>query len=63
MALIRSVSDFNSLNFEYIAIQLNLDLPPSLLDKLFAVKNLLLNELHGCFTHFHKKINFHLALH
>ena len=55
VALIRSVSDFKSVNFEYIAIQLQMDHPPSLLDKLFAVKNILVSlvsELHGYLTHF-----------
>lgn len=55
VALIRSVSDFKSLNFEYIAIQRQMDLPHSLLDKLFALKNILVSlvsELRGCLTHF-----------
>ena len=43
---------FKSLNFEYITVQLQLDLPPSLLDKLFAVKNLVVSESHECLTHF-----------
>ena len=55
VALIRSVSDFKSLNFEYIAIQRQMDLPHSLLDKLFALENILVSlvsELRGCLTHF-----------